>query len=107
MVSKTWFSWPRLLCVIVSAGLLWFALRDMHVHAVWQAMRRVNPWAFVAALVVYWVALVLAAYVWHVALRGVRCAAHPLATNRFALIGHFFFVTLFGALGCDLPKSGV
>ena len=107
MVSKTWFSWPRLLCVIVSAGLLWFALRDMHVMEVWQAMRRVNIWAFVAALLVYWIALVLAAYVWHVALRGVRCSAHPLATNRFALIGHFFFVALFGAVGCDLAKSGV
>ena len=107
MVSKKWFSWPRLLCVLVSAALLWFALRDLHVQAVWQAMRRVDPWAFLAAIGVYWVALVLAAYVWHVALRGVHCAAHPLATNRFALIGHFFFVALFGAVGCDLAKSGV
>ena len=107
MVSKSWFSWPRLLCVIVSAGLLWFALRDMHVKVVWQAMRQVDGWAFVAAIFVYWIALLLAAYVWHVALRGVGCAAHPLATNRFALIGHFFFVALFGAVGCDLAKSSV
>ena len=107
MTSKTWFSWPRLLCVLVTTGFLWFVLRDLHIGEVWGVMRRTNPWAFLAALVTYQVALILAAYVWHVTLRAVRCAAHVMATNRFALIGHFFFVALFGAFGCDLAKSGV
>jgi rSAM/selenodomain-associated transferase 2 len=102
-----WFSWPRLLGVMVTVALLWFALRNVHLHEVWGVMRRVNLWVFVAGLLAYEIALVLAAYVWHVALRGVGCAAHSLATSRFALIGHFFFVALFGAIGCDLAKSGV
>jgi rSAM/selenodomain-associated transferase 2 len=107
MVGKRWFSWPRLIGLIVTAGLLWFALHDLHLGAVWDVMRRTSLWTFIAALLAYEIALVLAAYVWHVALQGVGCASHALATSRFALIGHFFFVALFGAVGCDLAKSGV
>ena len=107
MTTKNLFTWPRLLCILVTVGLLWFAFRGVQLTAVWEVMRQSNPWYFLAALLTYEVALVLAAFVWHVALHVVGCGSHALATNRFALIGHFFFVALFGAVGCDIAKSGV
>jgi rSAM/selenodomain-associated transferase 2 len=44
---------------------------------------------------------------WHLALRVTDTAMHVGASCRLFLIGHFFFVALFGAAGGDAAKSAV
>jgi rSAM/selenodomain-associated transferase 2 len=62
---------------------------------------------FALAFLSYGFALLCSAGRWHVALHVTGAGTHALASWRLSLVGHFFFVVLFGAVGGDVAKSAV
>jgi rSAM/selenodomain-associated transferase 2 len=107
LFGKKWFSWPRLGCVLVTIALLVFIFSRIDFSALVGALRQLKSLWFVLAFAVYGVAMVLGGLRWHLALRVTDTAMHLGASCRLFLIGHFFFVALFGAAGGDAAKSAV
>ena len=105
--GKKWFSWQRLLCLSITLGLLYFIIQRIDFEAFVTSLRRLRPGWFVLGFFAYGVALWLGSIRWHLALRLTHTAVHPSASVRLFLIGHFFFVALFGAAGGDFAKSAV
>src|SRR5262249_19420693 len=102
-----WFSWPRLGALLVTSLLLFFIFRRIDFSAVWTSLQRMEARWFALALLSYGIALLWGAARWHVSLRATGAGVHALASWRLTLVGHFFFVALFGAVGGDLAKSVV
>ena len=97
----------RLAGLLVTALLLGFIFRQVDLHALATSLRRLNPVWFGFGFAAYGAALALGGVRSHFALRLTDRAVHLGASCRSFLVGHFFFVTLFGAVGGDLAKSAV
>ena len=107
LFGKRWFSWQRVLCIAITLALLYFIFRRVDYHGLLAALRELKPLWFVLAFSVYGLAMILGGLRWHLALRVTDTAMHIGASCRLFLIGHFFFVALFGAAGGDAAKSAV
>jgi rSAM/selenodomain-associated transferase 2 len=107
LFGKKWFSWPRLACLLITFGLLYIIFRRIDLNALVTALKQLKPVWFVIAFATYGVAMILGGLRWHLALRVTNTAMHLGASCRLFLIGHFFFVALFGAAGGDAAKSAV
>ena len=107
LFRRKWFSWPRLACLLVTALLLVVIFRQIDPAAVWASLRRLSPPWFGVAFAAYGAALGLAGVRSHFGLRLTDQAIHLSASCRSFMIGHFFFVALFGAVGGDVAKSAV
>lgn len=107
LFGKRWFSWQRVACVAITIALLYFIFRRVDYHGLLAALRELKPIWFVFAFAVYGLAMILGGLRWHLALRVTDTAMHLGASCRLFLIGHFFFVALFGAAGGDAAKSAV
>lgn len=103
--KKVWGA--RLAGLLVTALLLGFIFRQVDLHALAISLRRLHPGWFSLGFAAYGVALALGGVRSHFALRLTDRAVHLGASCRSFLVGHFFFVTLFGAVGGDLAKSAV
>ncbi len=102
---RGWFTWPRLACLVVTGVILWLVFRQIELNALLTALRQTRIIWVVLGFVAYGLAIWLASLRWHLALRLMDRAIHLSASNRMFLIGHFFYVVLFGAAGGDLAKS--
>jgi uncharacterized membrane protein YbhN (UPF0104 family) len=107
LFGKRWWSWQRLLCIAITGAILYFIFRRIDFHSFADSLRRMRVAWFVCAFAAYGLALVLGGFRWHMSLRATARAIHPGASVRLMLIGHFFFVALFGAAGGDVAKSAV
>ncbi|MCI0744944.1 MAG: TIGR04283 family arsenosugar biosynthesis glycosyltransferase [Verrucomicrobia subdivision 3 bacterium] len=107
LFGKKWFSWPRLACLLITLVLLFWIFRRIDFSTLLATFRRLNPLWFVLAFATYGVAMVAGGLRWHLALRVTDTAMHLGASCRLFLMGHFFFVALFGAAGGDAAKSAV
>ena len=97
----------RLAGLLVTTLLLGFIFRQVDLHALGASLRRMSPGWFGLGFVAYGLAMGLGGVRSHFALRLTDRAVHLGASCRSFLVGHFFFVTLFGAVGGDLAKSAV
>jgi uncharacterized protein (TIRG00374 family) len=68
-VLKRWQFWVG---ILISAGLLWLALRGLHLEAVWQALRTANYWWLIPGVAVYFVGVWARAWRWHYLLRPLK-----------------------------------
>jgi len=107
LFGKRWFSWQRLACIAITVALLYFIFRRVDYHGLLTALGELKPLWFALAFAVYGLAMILGGLRWHLALRVTDTAMHLGASCRLFLIGHFFFVALFGAAGGDAAKSAV
>jgi rSAM/selenodomain-associated transferase 2 len=107
LLGKSWFSWQRVLCLLLTFGLLYFIFRKIDLDGFLTSLQRMRLSWFLGAFLAYGVALWLGSIRWHIALRLTRTAVHPSVSARLFLIGHFFFVALFGAAGGDVAKSAL
>jgi rSAM/selenodomain-associated transferase 2 len=107
LFGKRWFSWQRVLCIAITLALLYFIFRRVDYHGLLAALGELKPLWFLLAFAAYGVAMILGGLRWHLALRVTDTAMHPGASCRLFLIGHFFFVALFGAAGGDAAKSAL
>lgn len=105
--GQKWFSWKRLLGLGVTLALLLFVFSKIDRAAVFGALRQTR-WSWLAAgFLAYALALFFAGLRSHIALRAIGCSVSTSASGRLFLIGHFFFVALFGAAGGDIAKSAL
>jgi rSAM/selenodomain-associated transferase 2 len=107
LFGRKWFSWPRLVCLLITLVLLYVIFRRIDLHGLVAALKQLEPVWFGCAFGVYGLAMIFGGLRWHLALRVTDTAMHPGASCRLFLIGHFFFVALFGAAGGDAAKSAV
>lgn len=72
--------WPLfLLGLLVSAGLLWFAFRDLHLDEILDALRGANYWWIIPGVAVYFISVWFRSWRWGFLLRGSkRISAHRL-----------------------------
>ena len=105
LAGKRWFTWPRLACLAVTGIILFLIFRQVGSASFLKALSQTRPVWVVLALLAYGLAIWLASLRWHLALRLTDRAIHLSASSRLFLIGHFFYVVLFGAAGGDLAKS--
>lgn len=105
--DKKWLVWVRLLCVVATAGFLYLVFRRLKLSSLVQALRSMQGAWFLAAILVYGALFVPASIRWHLLLRLNRVALRSWITARTCLIGHFFYVTLFGAVGGDAARSAL
>jgi len=76
----------------VSLGLLWFALRDLQLGEVWEAVKQANYWWLIPGVTVYFTAVWFRAWRWGFLLRGSK----PVPANRL------FSIVVIGYMGNDI-----
>jgi uncharacterized membrane protein YbhN (UPF0104 family) len=97
--------WLRLAGAVAAILALGFVLHRIHPAALLDVVRTTRPGWAGAAVALYGLMFIPAAWRWHLALRLIGCAVRFGVTLRVSLIGHFFYTILFGAAGGDFAKA--
>ena len=85
--------WPIFVIgLLVSMGLLWYALRDLHMEEIWAALQGANYWWLVPGVAVYFVSVWFRAWRWGFLLR----SSKQVSANRL------FPVVVIGYMGNDI-----
>jgi len=85
--------WPIfILGLLISAGFLWYALRDLHLDQVGTALREANYWWLVPGVAVYFISVWFRSWRWGFLLRGSK----RVSANRL------FPVVVIGYMGNDV-----
>ncbi len=103
--QNKWSKWSRPLSLAVTALALSIIFYRIDSGAFFNALGRVEPGWFLLATAVYGLAFLFGGWRWHLTLRLTECAVHPSASGRLYLIGHYFFIILFGGLAGDVARS--
>jgi glycosyltransferase 2 family protein len=102
-VSNKW----RLVCLAVTVAALFLVFRRIPVRTLWVTLRGMRVEWFLGSIVLYGLMFLPAARRWHLALRVNDSIVDAAATVRFSIIGHFFYLLLFGGAGGDTAKAAV
>jgi uncharacterized membrane protein YbhN (UPF0104 family) len=102
-ISNKW----KWLCVAITIVALYFVFRRIPVSTLVNTIRSMHVGWFLAAVLLYGIMFLPAAWRWHLALRINDCVVNRSATVRFSIIGHFFYLMLFGGAGGDAAKATV
>lgn len=102
-ISNKW----KWLCVLVTIVALYFVFRRIPAATLLETIRGMRVGWFIAAVLLYGIMFLPAAWRWHLALRMNDCIENVPATVRFTIIGHFFYLLLFGGAGGDAAKATV
>lgn len=107
-VQEKWVSnkW-KFLCLALTGGALFLVFRRIPVGNLLGTLRAMHVQWFIAAILVYGLMFLPAAWRWHLALRVNDGVVGTPATVRFSIIGHFFYLVLFGGAGGDAAKAAV
>jgi hypothetical protein len=102
-ISNKW----KWLCVLVTVVALFLVLRRIPAASLLETIGHMRVGWFIAAVLLYGIMFLPAAWRWHLALRMNDCIVNKSATVRFTIIGHFFYLLLFGGAGGDAAKATV
>lgn len=102
-VSNKW----RLLCLLITAAALFLVFRKIPPDALLKTIRGMRVGWFIGALSLYGLMFLPGARRWQFALRVNDIAVSPGATVKFSVIGHFFYLLLFGGAGGDTAKAAI
>lgn len=102
-ISNRW----KLVCVLVTVVALVLVLRKIPAANLLETIGHMRVGWFIAAVLLYGIMFLPAAWRWHLALRMNDCEVDSGATARFTIIGHFFYLLLFGGAGGDAAKATV
>jgi glycosyltransferase 2 family protein len=102
-VSNKW----RLVCVALTVAALFLVFRRIPAGTLLETIRGMRVGWFIGAVVLYGLMFLPAALRWHLALRMNDSVVDAGATIRFSIIGHFFYLLLFGGAGGDTAKAAV
>ena len=97
----------KLVCVAVTLVALFLVFRRIPAATLLDTIRAMHVGWFIGAVALYGIMFMPAARRWHLALRVNDSVVDPSATVRFSIIGHFFYLTLFGGAGGDAAKAAV
>jgi glycosyltransferase 2 family protein len=101
LVSLKW----KLVCVAVTIVALVLVFRHIPAGTLLQTLRGMRVEWFLGAVLLYGIMFLPAAWRWHLALRMNDSVVNASATIRFSIIGHFFYLVLFGGAGGDAAKA--
>jgi glycosyltransferase 2 family protein len=79
--------------MLISAGFLWYALRDLHLGEVWASLRKANYWWLIPGVAVYFISVWFRSWRWHFLLSR---ACKRVPANRL------FPVVVIGYMGNDI-----
>jgi hypothetical protein len=102
-VSNKW----RLLCLALTVAALYLIFRRIHARTLFDTIRGMRVEWFIGAVALYGIMFLPAALRWQLALRMNDSVVNAGATVRFTIIGHFFYLLLFGGAGGDTAKAAV
>jgi hypothetical protein len=102
-VSNKW----RLVCLAVTAAALFLVFRRIPARSLFETIRGMRIEWFLGAVLLYGLMFLPAALRWHLALRVNDSIVDAGATIRFSIIGHFFYLLLFGGAGGDTAKAAI
>lgn len=102
-VKAGWNS--RIIALLVSAVVLGLVFSRLNPRKLESILLQMNPWWFGLALCVNGFLFLPAAMRWHLVLKVSGLAVRFATTLRCVIIGHFFYIGLFGALGGDTARS--
>lgn len=102
-VSNKW----RLVCLLVTAAALFLVFRKIPISTLLKTLRGMHVGWFVGSLLLYGLMFLPAARRWQLALRVNDSVVSGAATVKFSVIGHFFYLLLFGGAGGDTAKAAV
>jgi uncharacterized membrane protein YbhN (UPF0104 family) len=102
-ISVKW----KLVCVAVTAVAMFFVFRRIPVGNLLDTLRGMKVGWFIGSVIIYGILFLPAAWRWHLALRLNDAVIGTSATIRFTIIGHFFYLLLFGGAGGDAAKATV
>lgn len=97
----------KLVCVAVTIAALFFVFRHIPAAALLETLRGMRIGWFIGAVCLYGLLFLPAAWRWHLALRMNDSVVNASTTLRFTLIGHFFYLLLFGGAGGDAAKATI
>lgn len=97
----------RLLCVAITLLALFLVFRKVSPATLLQTIRAMHVGWFIAGVALYGTMFLPAAVRWRIALRANDAVVSWPATFRFTVIGHFFYLILFGGTGGDVAKATV
>ncbi len=100
-------AWARVSCLALAGIGLALVCHFLDFGVLLSTLAHLQARWFVAALALYGALFIPASYRWHLVLRLMDLAVSPLATFRSAVVGHFFYVTLFGVVGGDTARSAL
>ncbi|MBI5773114.1 MAG: flippase-like domain-containing protein [Verrucomicrobia bacterium] len=101
------FPWKRLAAVAVTVFALWLVFRKINPQELFAVLRGTRPGWFLAAVGVFGVTVVCAAWRWHLMLRMTGAVVHLLASIRLYFIGFGIGFALLGPAVGDLAKSAL
>src|SRR4051812_11173471 len=106
--KRKWISikW-KLVCVAVTVIALYFVFQRIPPATLLETFRSMRFGWFIGAILLYGLMFLPAAWRWHLALRMNDSVVDAGATVRFSIIGHFFYLMLFGGAGGDAAKATV
>jgi uncharacterized membrane protein YbhN (UPF0104 family) len=102
-ISNKW----RLVCVAMTIAALFLVFRRIPARTLLDTIRGMRVEWFIGAVLLYGLMFLPAALRWHLALRMNDSVVDAGATIRFSIIGHFFYLLLFGGAGGDTAKAAV
>jgi uncharacterized membrane protein YbhN (UPF0104 family) len=97
----------KFVCLLLTVVALFLVLRRIPATTLLDALRAMHVGWFMGSVAIYGIMFLPAARRWHFALRVNDSVVNPSATIRFSIIGHFFYLMLFGAAGGDAAKAAV
>ncbi len=97
----------RLLCAAASIGGLLFLVHRIQAKALMATFHTMRPGIFFAATLLFGALFLPAAVRWRLALKANGATILIAPAIRISLIGHFFYMILFGAAGGDAAKSAL
>src|SRR5262245_23385930 len=95
----------KFVCACVTAVALCLVFRRVSVSALVEAIRTMRAGWFLCAVGLYGLMFLPAARRWRIALRATDSGIRFCGVVRFTVIGHFFYLILFGAAGGDAAKA--
>jgi glycosyltransferase 2 family protein len=102
-ISNKW----KWLCVFVTVAAIYLVLRRIPISTLLETIRGMRVGWFIAAVLLYGIMFLPAAWRWHLALHVNDCVVNKSTTVRYTIIGHFFYLLLFGGAGGDAAKATV
>src|SRR6185312_1535410 len=100
-VSNKW----RLFCLALTIAALFLVFRKIPVRNLFETIRSMRVSWFLGSVAVYGLLFLPASWRWQLALRVSDSVVSVPATIRFSIIGHFFYLLLFGGAGGDTAKA--
>jgi glycosyltransferase 2 family protein len=102
-ISNKW----KWVCAAFTVAAIYLVFRRIPVATLLETFRGMRVGWFIAAVLLYGIMFLPAAWRWHLALRMNDCVVNVPATVRFSIIGHFFYLLLFGGAGGDAAKATI